>query len=94
MLWGLPVRGRTYAAHRRAYFPRLSVVLVPTSITTAAIVSYLRPPVLIAALGGGLIGIVVMQLRLMLWRRRNPIISVEQYAADWREAMRRAARWN
>ena len=83
-----------YAAHRRAYVPRFWPLALGAGTTVFVVVALVHPSAAIAIAIGVVCGAVLPSLRLWIWRRRHPVITPEQYAADWREAMRRAARWN
>jgi hypothetical protein len=83
---------RIYAPHRRAYYPRTWPTLVVT--VPAAIALGLLLPLWAVIVGSVAIGFCGGWGRWSVWRRRHPVISAEEYAADYRERMRRAARWN
>ena len=87
MIWAR----RTYAPHRRAYVPRLWPMLL-VSVPVAATLPN------VFGVWGFLIAMVwaflLPQARLWVWRRRHPVISAEEYARDWLDRQREAARWN
>jgi hypothetical protein len=89
------IRRRTYIAHRRAYWPRL-LPMIPIS----AAIQYLAVGLLGglsiwgSALSGLVIGVTTVGVRLIVWRRRHPVISPQQQAREWLDAQRRAAPWN
>jgi hypothetical protein len=85
---------RVYAAHRRAYVPRIWPLVLIDGATIYVFVALLRPSLLLTIVIAVVVGPSVVAVRFWIWRRRHPVISAEQYAADWAEAMRRAARWN
>jgi uncharacterized protein (DUF58 family) len=81
-----------YAPHRRAHYPRLWPVLVPSAPVAAALSVVLGAwPGVVASAA---LGAVVMHTRWVIWRRRHPVISPEEYAHDLIAAQRRAAPWN
>lgn len=81
---------RFYAAHRRAYTPRLWPMLLATGVTVAALDLLLAPGVL-AAIGLGLgAGLGLGIARWEIWKRRHPVITPAQYITD----LRRNAHWN
>jgi hypothetical protein len=85
---------RYYAAHRRAWTPGILPPAVIASAVTFA-VSWLAHPGTLATVTLGLtIGFVVARLRWAIWKRRHPIIPVDQYVTDLINERRRAARSN
>jgi hypothetical protein len=76
--------------HRQAYFPRLwpciavGLVLAPLGALALDLNSY------VAGVFGGLLGLGLMTGRIAIWKRRHPVISIE----DWLRARREASRWN
>lgn len=81
---------RMYAAHRRAWTPRLWPMLLAAGAATAALDLLLAPGVL-AAIGLGLgLGVGGGWARWTIWRHRHPIITPAQYITD----LQRKARWN
>ena len=81
---------RFYAAHRRAYVPRLWPMLLGTGVLVAAIAVATSPTVLEAiALGAG-VALVVGVTRWEIWKHRHPVITPAEYITD----LQRKARWN
>lgn len=81
---------RKYMPHRRAYYPRLWPMLVPTAAVAGVLAWLFTPPWWTAIVIGLVLGSVVPQVRLVVWRRRHPVISPQDYLNDHR----RAAPWN
>jgi hypothetical protein len=81
---------RRYMAHRRAYYPRLLPVIVPAMIVTFVIATILAANVAIDVLIGTGIGALAFETRLIIWRRRNPVITPDEYVQDRRDV----AMWN
>jgi hypothetical protein len=81
---------RFYAAHRRAYTPRLWPMLLGTTLLVAAIAVATNPTVLEAIAIGAGVALVVGVGRWELWKRRHPVITPAQYITD----LRRNAHWN
>lgn len=78
--------GRVYLTSRRAYFPRLWPMWcasVPLVVPSVLIVNN----VWFAVAYGATVALLVGHVRLWWWRRRHPIITLEEYVADM-------ARWN
>lgn len=71
---------------------------LPVGLSAGAVSWFVHPSttlgVLAIALGAGVLGAGAMQVRVMIWRRRHPVISPEEYAHDYIETQRRAAPWN
>ena len=81
---------RFYAAHRRAYTPRLWPVLLGTGLLAFVICALTTPTVLEAIAIGAGAALVVGVGRWEIWKRRHPIITPAQYITD----LRRNAHWN
>jgi hypothetical protein len=81
---------RFYAAHRRAYTPRLWPVALGTGLLALAI-CLLTTPTALEAIGiGAGSALVVGVPRWEIWKRRHPVITPAQYITD----LRRNAHWN
>jgi predicted signal transduction protein with EAL and GGDEF domain len=82
-----PAMTRTWAPHRRAYYPRLwtsAVIVAPL----AGVLAYLTtPPLWVLITVPALLGVAASQLQWWLWRRRHPVVDLEVLA-------RETARWN
>jgi hypothetical protein len=63
-------------------------------LSTAAVTVIARPGVLAAVALGALFGSGLTRVRWVWWRRRHPVIPVEQYLTDLINEQRRHARWN
>ena len=85
---------RMYASHRRAWTPRLAPMVVATSAFVFALDLLLSPGVIAAVVIGFGVAVVVGNLRWAIWRRRHPVISVDEYVTDLVRERRRNARWN
>jgi peptidoglycan/LPS O-acetylase OafA/YrhL len=81
---------RIYAAHRRAYTPRIWPIALATCVTIAALDLLLAPGTLAAAAIGAGVGLGIGVTRWELWKHRHPVITLDQYITD----LQRKARWN
>ena len=81
---------RRYFSSRRAYAPRFWPMVVLAAAVASALAYLTDAGTTVAALIGGGVGIVVTQGRWVIWRRRHPMITHDQYIED----LRRAAPWN
>jgi hypothetical protein len=79
-----------YMPHRRAYWPRWWPVALPAAVVTCVMVMLLNPPILLTVIASGAWGWLAMQGRLWIWKRRHPMVSVQELL----EERRQAARWN
>ena len=86
----MKVQARFYAAHRRAWTPRVWPMALGTGLLVLAICMLTTPTVLEAIAIGVAAGLGVGVTRWELWKRRHPIITPAQYITD----LRRNARWN
>jgi hypothetical protein len=88
------MKGREWAPHRRAYYPRLWPIIAVAT-----------PPIALASVlltwskwfGFGvalIVGGLATRVRWMVWRHRHPIVSPEERAQDRMNEMRQNARWN
>lgn len=78
---------RRYAPHRRAYYPRVWPVAVPTALSAAGLGFVAGPTGAIwTAIVAGAFGAVVVSGRWAVWRRRHPVISAQEYVDDMRRA--------
>jgi hypothetical protein len=86
--------GRFYAAHRRAWTPSLwpPVVIAGVIAFAFAALAHPSPPVDVAF--GVVVGFTGSWLRWAIWRRRHPIIPIDQYVTDLIRDRQRKARWN
>lgn len=93
---------REWMDHRQAYFPRIWPWLAPGALVAggiaALVVEALDLNLWIGTLAGMAIGVLVgwggVRLRLAVWRRRHPELSIEEYAQRLRAQMAETARWN
>lgn len=81
---------RRWFAHRQAYAPRFWIWTAVSGGLAVSIVLLLEPGVLGAIAIGLGIGVGVTQVVWWRWRRRHPVIGVEELL----ERQREAARWN
>lgn len=81
---------RIYAAHRRAWTPRLWPIILADVITIVTITTWLTLTVLEAVALGLAVGLLTGHARWTIWRRRHPVITPAQYITD----LRRNAHWN
>lgn len=81
---------RFYAAHRRAWTPRLWPMALGTGLLVLAICLVATPTVLEAIGIGAGAGLGIGVTRWELWKRRHPVITPAQYITD----LQRKARWN
>jgi hypothetical protein len=81
---------RFYAAHRRAYTPRLWPMLLGTALLVGAIAVATNPTVLEAIAIGAGVALVVGVTRWEIWKHRHPVITPAEYITD----LQRKARWN
>jgi len=82
---------RKYMSHRKAYAPRLW----PMAVASAAVIGVATwlVPITNPWVGiglGVLAGFVFGHLRWVIWRKRHPVISTDEYINE----MRRNAPWN
>jgi hypothetical protein len=89
---------RRYAPHRRAYWPSPWPTALPAGLLAGVLAWLVQARSVLGALGialaAAVLGAVVMQVRIAIWRRRHPVISAQEYAHDLIESQRRAAPWN
>lgn len=81
---------RPYYCHRGAHAPRISLVfclLVPISVAISLLA---HPPLILNLVFSFVLGASASRVQWAIWRRRHPIITVEQHYA----ALREAAPWN
>jgi hypothetical protein len=80
---------RQYLRSRRAYTPRLwPFALLPVAL--ALVLTYIGVRGWVGVVVDFALGLGFAQLRWMIWRRRHPLITTEQ----WLDEQRRAAPWN
>jgi hypothetical protein len=85
---------RLYASHRRAWTPRLWPILLADVPLILALNFWIQPSVLGAAALGVGVALLSAQARWTIWRRRHPVIPLDEYVTDLLNEMRRKARWN
>lgn len=81
---------RRYMDHRRAYWPRIWPPAIGAGALVLVLDLALNPSWWLGALIGGTVGAVTVQGRIWIWRRRHPVISIEQ----WLQDRRNSAMWN
>ena len=81
---------RQWFEHRQAYAPRTWPVVIATATIVAVLVYTAAIPVWLGAIVGAVMGVLSAWAQWALWRRRHPVISIEEYI----EVLRRNARNN
>jgi hypothetical protein len=81
---------RFYAAHRRAYTPRLWPILLASGLLILALDLILSPTVLEGVAIGLGVGLGVGAGRWEFWKWRHPVITPAEYITD----LQRKAHWN
>jgi hypothetical protein len=78
---------RRYMSHRRAYFPRIWPLAVASLALSIVFATVFAPvPLWLGVPVGFLIGSGITQGRLIIWRRRHPVITPAQFLEDVRSA--------
>jgi hypothetical protein len=77
-------------SHRRAYVPRVWPVMLAICSLQAGFAWLARPGVVVIFVSAFAFSWGVTYGRLMVWRRRHPVITVQQVLQDRRDA----APWN
>lgn len=85
---------RYYAPHRRAWTPSLWPPAIVSGVTVLAFTTLSHPGILPAIVLGVVLGFTTGWMRWALWRRRHPIIPLDEYITDLINEQRRSARWN
>jgi hypothetical protein len=86
---------RYYAPHRRAWTPSPW----PAAILSALVVAGFfwldpRPGLIPAIVIGVVMGAGFGWIRWTIWRRRHPVITVDEYITDLLRERRRKSKWN
>ena len=85
---------RMYASHRRAWTPRMWPIALVDALVVVAANAVVSLSIIGAVVLGVGVGAASGHARWALWRRRHPIISVDEYITDLLNEQRRHARWN
>lgn len=80
----------TWIPERRAWTPRWWPTALATAVLDVPVAIALSDDLALVGIQAVMAGIALNGLRWAIWRRRHPIIRLEQ----WAQAQRQAARWN